>query len=73
MSLAPETPRRFRPDLATPPEVALRAAMAAVQAMPSVGRDVRLNGALIHIHDALKLVGEFVDERLLATDMEKKP
>jgi len=43
-------PRKIRLDLMTPPEVALRAAMAAVEAMPA---DTRLTNASVKVGEAL--------------------
>jgi hypothetical protein len=54
-------PRRIRLDLATPPEVALRAALAAVEAMPA---DTRLTEASTHVSAAIELVGRYVDEQM---------
>lgn len=59
-------PRKIRLDLATPPEVALRAALAAVEAMPA---DVRLTHASNCISDALRSVGDYVDEQMRDVDI----
>jgi hypothetical protein len=56
-------PRRGRVDLATAPEKAIRAAMAAVEAMPA---DERLSQAGQLLQRALDAVAEFEDERLAA-------
>lgn len=56
-----KTPRKIRLDLATPPEVAIRAAMAAVASMPA---DVRLTNAGLRLQDALSLVSGYVDEQM---------
>ena len=55
------TPRKCRLDLATPPEVALREALGAVEAMPA---DVRLTKAGQKIVEALDLVGDYVDDQM---------
>ena len=54
-------PRRIRLDLMTPTEVALRAAMAAIEAMPA---DTRLTAASARVSEALDLVGSFIDDQL---------
>jgi hypothetical protein len=54
-------PRTCRLDLATPPEVALREALRAVEAMPA---DARLTHAGQKIVEALDLVGEYVDGQM---------
>ena len=54
-------PRKIRLDLMTPPEVALRAAMAAVEAMPA---DTRLTNASVKVGEALALVSDYVDEQM---------
>ena len=59
-------PRTCRLDLATPPEVALREALRAVEAMPA---DVRLTHAGQKIVEALDLVGDFVNEQLHDVDL----
>lgn len=60
------TPRKIRLDLATPPEVALRAAMAAVEAMPP---DTRLTMAGLKVQEALDLVSAYVDEQMRMVDI----
>ena len=59
-------PRKCRIDLATPPEVALRTALEAVEAMPA---DTRLTNAGQKIVEALDLVGDYVNEQIQSTDM----
>jgi hypothetical protein len=59
-------PRRLRIDLATPPEVAIRAAMGAVEKMPA---DVRLTNAGIKLGEALALVNDYVDEQSRDVDI----
>ncbi len=54
-------PRKIRLDLATPPEVALRAALDAVEAMPA---DTRLTAAVVKVAEALDLVSSYVDEQM---------
>jgi len=54
-------PRKIRLDLATPPEVALRAALAAVEAMPA---DTRLTAASLKVQEALDLVSTYVNEQM---------
>ena len=54
-------PRKIRLDLMTPPEVALRAALAAVEGMPA---DVRLTQASMKVSEALDLVSAYVDEQM---------
>ena len=56
-------PRTCQLDLATPPEVALREALRAVEAMPA---DVRLTHAGQKIVEALDLVGDYVNDQLHA-------
>lgn len=53
-----EVPRRFRIDQNVPAELAIRAAMDAVEAMPA---DVRLTEAVISLGEALEHVADFVD------------
>lgn len=60
-------PRRIRLDLLTPPEVALRAALAAVEAMPA---DIRLTKASTMISLALNEVGQYVDEQMRSVDID---
>jgi hypothetical protein len=60
------TPRKCRLDLATPPEVALRAALAAVEAMPA---DVRLTKASQKVVEALDLVGDYVNAQMCVAEM----
>ena len=64
-----EIPRRIRLDLMTPPEVAIRAAMAAVEAMPA---SVRLTNAGIALGKALDLVSDYVDEQMRAVDIKER-
>jgi hypothetical protein len=54
-------PRRIRLDLATPPEVAIRAAMVAVESMSA---DTRLTNAGLKLGEALTLVSAYVDEQM---------
>ena len=54
-------PRRIRLDLMTPPEVAIRTAMAAVEKMSA---DVRLTNAGLKLSEALDLVSAYVDEQV---------
>jgi len=54
-------PRKCRIDLATPPEVALRTALEAVEAMPA---DTRLTNAGQKIVEALDLVGDYVNDQM---------
>jgi hypothetical protein len=54
-------PRKIRLDLATPTEVAIRAAMAAVEGM---GADVLLTKASRHLADALDAVSSYVDGQM---------
>lgn len=63
-------PRRIRSDLATPPEVAIRTALAAVEAMPP---DVRLTEASVLISKALEWVSDYVNEQMRDTDMKGAP
>ncbi len=58
------TARKIRLDLATPTEVAIRAAMAAVEGM---GADVRLTEAGQHLQHALDAVASYVDEQMRGT------
>ncbi len=60
-------PRKIRLDLATPPEVTIRAAMTAVEAMPA---DVRLSKAGMRLSEALDLVSDYVDEQMRSVDIE---
>ena len=60
------TPRRIRLDLATPPEVAIRAAMAAVERMAA---DTRLTEAVMHLSMALERVADYVDEQSRDVDI----
>lgn len=60
------TPRKIRLDLATPPEVAIRAAMHAVEAM---GADPRLTSAIQHLSTALDFVSAHVDDEMRLTDL----
>ena len=53
--------RKIRLDLATPTEVAIRTAMAAVEDM---GADVRLTQAGQHLQRALDAVASYVDEQM---------
>jgi hypothetical protein len=65
------TARKIRLDLATPAEVAIRAAQAAVEAVPIQGyvdRD-KLTQAAIKIAEALDLVGSYVDERMMEAEL----
>jgi len=55
------TPRKCRLDLATPPEVALREALAAVEALPA---DTRLTNAGQKIVEAMDLVGDYVNDQM---------
>ena len=64
--MSDKIPRRCRIDLATPPEVAIRAAIAAVEAMPP---DVRLTNALISLSEALELVADHVNEQMRGVDL----
>ena len=64
-----KVPRRIRLDLATPPEIALRAALAAVEAMPA---DPRLTEASNHVSSALNLVGRYIDEQICKTELSVK-
>lgn len=57
-------PRRIRSDLATPTEVAIRAAMRAVENMPA---DVRLTDAGVLLGEALDKVAAYVDEQIRST------
>ncbi len=50
--------RRCRIDLASPGETAIRAAMQAVESM---GADLRLTDAMVHLGRALDSVADFVD------------
>lgn len=59
--------RKIRLDLATPPEVAIRAALAAVEAMPA---DVRLTTASMHIQSALDCVATYVDEQMVSAGLD---
>ena len=59
-------PRRIRIDLMTSPELTIRAAMVAVEAMPA---DVRLTQAGERLAEALGLVSSYVDEQLLKTQI----
>lgn len=59
-------PRRIRLDLATPPEVAIRAAIAAVEALTP---DSRLTQALGALGQALDHVSTYVDEKMRAVDL----
>jgi hypothetical protein len=59
--MSDQIPRRIRLDLATPPEVAIRAAMAAVEAM-GCDRDLTEAGTLLS--RALNMVAFVVDRRL---------
>lgn len=54
-----EIPRRNRLDKNTPTELAIRAAIDAVEAMPA---DVRLTDAIVLLGAALESVADFVDE-----------
>lgn len=56
--MSDEIPRRIRIDLATPEEMAIRNAIAAVEAM---GADVRLTQATILLDQALSKVADYVD------------
>jgi len=60
-------PRSCRLDLATPPEVALRAAHAAIEAMPD---DTRLTNAGLKVQEALRLVSAYVDEQMRGVVLE---
>lgn len=51
-------PRRFRLDLNTPAELAIRAAVDAVEALPA---DVRLTDAVVLLGQARERVADFVD------------
>ena len=63
-------PRKIRLDLATPPEVAIRAAMTAVEAMSA---DVRLTNAGHALGKALELVSDYVDEQMGTVSMDPGP
>ena len=54
-------PRTSRIDLATPPEVALREALRAVEAMSA---DTRLTLAGQKVVEALDLVGDYVNDQM---------
>lgn len=56
-----EIPRTIRIDLATPAEVAIRAAETAVE---NLGADVRLTQAATKLQEARALVGEYVNDQL---------
>jgi hypothetical protein len=58
--------RKIRLDLATPTEVVIRAAMAAVEDM---GADVRLTEAGQHLQRALDSVASYVDEQMRAVTL----
>ena len=60
-------PRKIRLDLATPPEVAIRAAMTAVESMSA---HPRLSRAGLLLSQALDLVSDYVDEQMRAVDIE---
>jgi hypothetical protein len=53
-----EIPRRIRLDLNTPAELAIRAAVDAVEALPA---DVRLTDAVVLLSQARERVADFVD------------
>jgi hypothetical protein len=53
-----DIPRRIRIDMSTPTELAIRAAVDAVEALPA---DVRLTNAVVLLHQARELVADFVD------------
>lgn len=53
-----EIPRRNRLDQNTPAELAIRAAVDAVEALPA---DVRLTGAVVLLQQARELVADYVD------------
>jgi hypothetical protein len=53
-----EIPRRIRIDLMSPAELAIRAAVMAVEA---AGADVRLTRAINLLHEAQEQVADFVD------------
>lgn len=59
--------RKIRLDLATPTEVALRAALRAVEAMPA---DVRLTEACVHVSAALDIVSRYVDEQMVNAGLD---
>jgi hypothetical protein len=65
--MSTKTPRRIRLDLATPSEVTIRQAMAAVEAMPP---DTRLTNAGMKLQEALDLVSDFVNEKLRETSLD---
>jgi hypothetical protein len=65
-----KTLRRIRLDLMTPPEVAIRAAMAAVEAMPP---DAQLTAAGVRLGEALDLVSAYVDRQLRGTEIGGAP
>ncbi len=53
-----EVPRRICIDKATPAELAIRAAMRAVEDLPP---DLRLTNAMVQLAEALDSVADFVD------------
>lgn len=55
--------RKARVDLSIPAEMRLRDALAAIERMPP---DERLTKASIAVDDALRFVGDYVDEQLRA-------
>ncbi len=57
------TPRRSRLDLNTPAELAIRKALRKVDKLPP---SEKLTAAVVHLNDALNLVGDFVDESSIA-------
>jgi hypothetical protein len=53
-----DIPRRIRLDLNTPAELAIRAAVDAVEALPA---DVRLTDAVLLLQQAREKVADYVD------------
>jgi len=62
---ADKIPRRIRLDLATPAEIAIRAAVDAVE---KAGADVLLTDAVILLGQAREKVADFIDKRLKETE-----
>lgn len=63
------TPRRIRLDLMTPAETAIRAAHAAIEAMPA---DVRLTQAGEKMNQALDLVASYIDEQMRGVSLDSQ-